>query len=66
MIVIDRDNAIGQGGSAKDIMNTPLINQTKAAQTGHIVYADSALWYLSGGGLESTALMLDDITRAIQ
>ncbi|KAF1683605.1 ABC transporter [Veillonella sp. R32] len=66
MIVIDRDNAIGQGGSAKDVMNTPLINQTKAAQTEHIIYVDPGLWYLSGGGLESTALMLDDIAQAIQ
>lgn len=60
ILVLDRDSAIGkEGASAKQLLDTPLVNTTKAAQNGKIIYLEPSLWYLSGGGLESMKLELE-------
>lgn len=66
LIVVDRDSAIGAGNAAKALLDTPLMNNTDAAKNGKIVYVDPALWYLSGGGLESMELQLKDIEQALK
>lgn len=42
------------------------VRQTNAFRKGKIVYLQPDLWYLSGGGLESLSLQLDEVGSAIQ
>lgn len=60
ILVLDRDSAIGKdGASAKQLLDTPLVNNIEAVKNGKIIYLEPSLWYLSGGGLESMNLELD-------
>ncbi|MGL5515011.1 MAG: siderophore ABC transporter substrate-binding protein [Sporomusa sp.] len=65
LFVVDRNAAIGQGGAAKQLLNNEIVNRTNAAINGNIVYLDSSVWYLSGGGLMSMSYMLNEIDQAI-
>lgn len=38
----------------------------KAVKNYRVLHLTSDLWYLSGGGLESTKLILEDIQKLIQ
>lgn len=38
---------------------------TRAYRNGHIVYLEPSYWYLSGGGLQSLAMMIADIEQAL-
>ena len=54
--------AIGGDDSANsDILNNDLIQATNAGQNNKIITLTSDLWYLSGGGLESTKLMIEEV-----
>lgn len=62
IFVLNRTLAIGGDNSAnKDLLNNSLIQETNAAKNKTIVNLTSDLWYLSGGGLESTKLMIEDV-----
>lgn len=62
IFVLDRTLAIGGDQSANaDVLSNALIQGTTAGQNNAIVTLTSDLWYLSGGGLESTQLMIDDV-----
>ena len=59
---LNRTLAIGGDNSVnKDLLNNSLIQETNAAKKKAIVNLTSDLWYLSGGGLESTKLMIKDV-----
>lgn len=51
--------------TAKELLNNDLINGTKAAKNGNIIYLDTVSWYLADGGVTSTNKMLDEINNAI-
>ncbi|MCK7674377.1 siderophore ABC transporter substrate-binding protein [Corynebacterium pygosceleis] len=60
LFVVDRDAAIGRDGStAEATLDNELINNTKAAKNGNIVYLNSADWYLVVGGLTTMSKMID-------
>lgn len=62
IFVLNRTLAIGGDNSSnKDLLNNSLIQETNAAKNKTIVNLTSDLWYLSGGGLESTKLMIEDV-----
>lgn len=65
IMVIDRDFSVNLGESAKRLFDNDLIKKTKAYQTNNIYYLDSDIWYLSGGGLESIDIMMDDIINIL-
>src|SRR5699024_12290528 len=65
LYVIDRTAAIGEDSSAEDIVENELMEGTKAMENDNIVYLHPDNWYLSGGGLESFQLMLDDIKGSL-
>ncbi|MDU3221624.1 MAG: ferrichrome ABC transporter substrate-binding protein, partial [Streptococcus thermophilus] len=46
-----------------DILNNSLLQETNAGKNGHIVTLTSDLWYLSGGGLESTKLIFEEASK---
>ncbi|WP_170833984.1 ABC transporter substrate-binding protein [Pseudomonas argentinensis] len=64
IFIIDRSAAIG--ATALDVAtlaDSPLA-RTPAAQAKRVVYLDPALWYLSGGGLQSVDLQIDQVLAA--
>lgn len=66
IFVIDRGAAISdQKDAAKVALNNDLVKQTKAAQTGHIVYLDSPTWYLMNDSLLGMQAMVDEVTQAV-
>ena len=64
IFVIDRTLAIGGDDTQNsDILNNSLLQETNAGKNGHIVTLTSDLWYLSGGGLESTKLIFEEASK---
>ncbi|MBI8989035.1 siderophore ABC transporter substrate-binding protein [Corynebacterium meridianum] len=60
LFVVDRDSAIGRdGNTAEATLDNELINNTKAARNGNIVYLNSNDWYLVVGGLTTMSKMID-------
>lgn len=53
----------GDDTQNSDILNNSLLQETNAGKNGHIVTLTSDLWYLSGGGLESTKLMFEEVSK---
>lgn len=66
LFVIDRTAAINGGESniEKDMEND-IIQQTEAYKNEHIIYLDGALWYLSGGGLQSELAKIEEIINEL-
>lgn len=66
LFVIDRTKAIGGDDSNQPFQENPLIQKTSAYQKNQITFLDPALWYLSGGGLESFDLMTKEVAKALK
>jgi len=65
LFVINRNVAIGTNGNSS-VLDNELVKSTEAGKNGKIVNLNSAVWYLSGAGLESLEIMLDEIENALQ
>lgn len=64
IFIIDRSAAIGATPlDVATLADSPLAS-TPAAQAKRIVYLDPPLWYLSGGGLQSLDLQIDQVLAA--
>ncbi|MEM8618493.1 MAG: ABC transporter substrate-binding protein [Actinomycetota bacterium] len=62
LIVLDRDSALGDAGeSAQQILDNDLVNGTNAVINDQVVYVDTASWYLSTGGVQAFATMIEDM-----
>ncbi|WP_307893377.1 siderophore ABC transporter substrate-binding protein [Bacillus swezeyi] len=66
LFVIDRSAAIGEKGSAKEVIENDIVKSTNAYKNGHITYLDPGYWYLSGGGLESVSEMTKEIENGLK
>lgn len=66
LFVLDRGAIMGDAIPAKEVVENELIKTTKAYKEGNIVYLTPQPWYLSGGGLTSTRMMMEDIANAIK
>lgn len=61
LFIVDRNAAVvGKKANTKEVENL-LIKQTNAFKNNKIFYLDPDLWFISGGGLTSVDLMVDDI-----
>lgn len=65
LFVINRNMAIGTNGTSP-VLDNELVTNTKAGRSGKIINLDSAVWYLSGAGLESLDIMLGEVARALE
>ncbi|QOQ55459.1 siderophore ABC transporter substrate-binding protein [Bacillus amyloliquefaciens] len=66
LFVVDRGTAIGSKSSTKQVVENDYVKSVKAVKNKHVVYLDSATWYLSGGGLESMAQMVKEVKDGIE
>lgn len=66
LFIVDRNAAVvGKKANLSEIEN-PLVKQTSAFKNGKIFYLDPDLWFISGGGLTSVDLMVDDIMERFE
>src|SRR5690606_4380326 len=66
LFVIDRDAGTGENaGAAAALLDNELVNQTKAAQAGHIVYLDPQAAYITMHGYSGVMLMLDQVLAGL-
>jgi len=70
LFVVDRSSAIATNKDAatpaKQTVENDLVKNTKAYKDGQIVYLDANYWYLSGGGLVSTASMANEVLESVK
>lgn len=67
LIVIDRDAAIGKTETpARTLLDNELVNRTKAATAGHVVYLDPAAMYLTSSGLGAEQAIADSFVVAFE
>ena len=66
IFVVDRSVAVTGKADGVRILNNELVNGTKAARNGHIVSLDPNVWYLSGGGLQSLRMMIEEIRLSVE
>ena len=67
IILLNRTLAIGGDNSNADtILNNALFKETNAVKNNRVIQLTSDLWYLSGGGLQSTKLMIEDVQKVLQ
>ncbi|MCY8943174.1 siderophore ABC transporter substrate-binding protein [Bacillus atrophaeus] len=66
LFVVDRGTAIGETSSTKQVVESDYVKKVNAVKNDHVVYLDSATWYLSGGGLESMAQMIKEVKDGLE
>lgn len=66
LFIVDRNAAVlGKIANKADVENI-LIRETKAYKNQAIYYLDPNVWFISGGGLTSVKLMVQDIVRLVK
>lgn len=66
IFVIDRTKAIGGDDSENNVSKNELVTQTSAGKNNKVISLAADVWYLSGGGIQSTSLMLKDVEEAFK
>ena len=61
LFIVDRSAVVNKKATNKTEIENSLIQQTKAYKNGHIVYLDPEAWYLSGDGITSFEIMINDV-----
>lgn len=65
LFVIDRDAAIGRAGdAAEQTLNNEMVSSMTAAKDNHILYVDTARWYLVGGGISALHSIVQELENA--
>lgn len=66
LFIVDRNAAVvGKKANLNEVENL-LVKQTNAFKNDKIFYLDPDLWFISGGGLISVDLMVDDIVQRFE
>lgn len=66
LFIVDRTKAIGGDDSKNQALQNDLIKQTSAGKNHQVIPLDADVWYLSGGGLESTAKMIKNVNQVFE
>jgi len=66
LFIVDRNAAVVGKKANKNEVENPLIKLTNAYKNNQVFYLDPNLWFISGGGLTSVNLMVDDINQLIK
>ena len=45
------------------MLDNEIVKQTTAAKEDQVVYLDPVAWYVVFGGIETTKIMIDDVTQ---
>lgn len=66
LFIVDRNAAVMGVEANPDDIENQLIRQTKAYKNQQVFYLNPDVWFISGGGLTSVELMVDDIVGLIK
>lgn len=66
IFLVDRNAAVIGKKASKEEVENKLIQQTKAYKNGKIFYLDPNVWFISGGGITSMNMMLDDLQNLLK
>lgn len=66
IFVVDRSAAIKQGQLDNSLLESAKIKETKAYKNNKIIKLTPDLWYLSGAGLESLPMQIDEVAAALK
>lgn len=66
LFVIDRTKAVGGDDTNDNLDENELVKQTNAGKNSKIISLQPDVWYLSGGGIESTRLMIQDVAKGLK
>ncbi|MFC0561728.1 siderophore ABC transporter substrate-binding protein [Halalkalibacter alkalisediminis] len=66
LFVVDRGAIVGGESSGQQTVENEVVKTTQAFQNGKIVYLDPVYWYITSGGLTSTAGMIAEVDAAIE
>ena len=66
LFVVDRTKAIGGDDSNNNVADNELVAQTTAGKNKKVISLQPDVWYLSGGGLESVKMMLEDVNKVFE
>src|SRR5690606_20394574 len=61
IFVLDRGVITEGKGTAQELLDNALVNQTNAALNDKIVYLTPESWYIATGGLESINVMIAEV-----
>lgn len=64
LFVVDRTKAIGGDDGKNNVTDNTLVKETTAGKDGKIISLTPDVWYLAGGGIESTRLMMENVEEA--
>ncbi|MGL5295555.1 MAG: siderophore ABC transporter substrate-binding protein [Culicoidibacterales bacterium] len=65
LYVIDRSAVVGGTSSAQELFANDIIAQTKAAQSGNIIYLNADYWYAASGGIQALQEMITEIANSL-
>jgi iron complex transport system substrate-binding protein len=65
LFVIDRNVAVGGETGAADMIENELVQKTNAYKNNKVIYLNPNNWYLSGGGLQSMKVMMEEVQTAL-
>lgn len=65
LYIIDRTVVVDGTATNKEAIENRLIQQTNAYKKGKIIYLDSEIWYLAGGGVNSIKRMISEIEESL-
>lgn len=63
IFVVDRGASIGNASSATETLDNDIVDRTNAAQNDQIHQLNGEVWYLSGSGLESVKIIVDEVNE---
>lgn len=66
IFVIDRTKAIGGDTAKNNVAENELVKETTAGKQNKVISLTPDVWYLSGGGIECTELMLADVAKGLE
>lgn len=66
ILVVDRSAAVSDKADGMRILDNELVNGTTAGRSGRIVPLDPNIWYLSGNGLHSLRVMVNEVRAALE
>ena len=67
LLVLDRDAAIGESGTAaQQVLDNELVRGTTAWQNDDVHHLDSTVWYIAPNGLPSVEQMVEEIGAAVE
>lgn len=62
LFIIDRSAAVNKEATNKEEIENVLIQETNAFKNGKVIYLDPEAWYISGDGLISMEIMVDEVS----